>query len=155
MLQVNRQTDYAVRVVLALARHPKGTRIATGTIQREMQIPRAFLARIVAQLANNGLVKTYTGRDGGMELPLPAENITLRNVVEAFEGPIMLSECVKTGRESDCPFLDACPVNSKWERVQAAMVREMEAITFKDLAEEAAGKIKFESGTPARQGRRG
>lgn len=139
MLQINRQTDYAVRVVLALAKRPLGARLASGVIQREMLVPKAFLSRIVAQLAASGLVSTFAGRDGGLELPRPASEITLRDVVDAFEGPLLLSECMHAKGEDDCPFRTNCPVRSKWGRVQAAMIREMALITFEDLANEAAG----------------
>jgi Rrf2 family iron-responsive transcriptional regulator len=138
MLQINRQTDYAVRVVLALAKQPLGTRLASGAIQREMLIPKAFMSRIVAQLAANGLVQTFAGRDGGLELPRPASEITLKDVVVAFEGPILLSECLQSkGEEDDCPFRVGCPVSNKWGRVQMAMLREMATITFESLAQEA------------------
>jgi len=138
MLQINRQTDYAVRVVLALAKRPLGTRLASGAIHREMLVPKAFLSRIVAQLAASGLVSTFAGRDGGLELPRPASEITLRDVVEAFEGPLLLSECMHAKGEDDCPFRTNCPVRSKWGRVQVAMIREMALITFEDLANEVA-----------------
>ena len=39
MLRINRQTDYAVRVILALAKRSEGTRLSTGEIQQEMLIP--------------------------------------------------------------------------------------------------------------------
>jgi Rrf2 family iron-responsive transcriptional regulator len=139
MLQINRQTDYAVRVVLALAKHPQGTRLSSGEIQREMLVPKAFMSRIVAQLAASGLVQTFAGRDGGLELPRPAAEITLKDVVVAFEGPILLSECLTSKGEDDCPFRVGCPVSNKWGRVQAAMMREMAVITFESLAQEAAG----------------
>jgi Rrf2 family iron-responsive transcriptional regulator len=139
MLQINRQTDYAIRVVLAISKRPQGTRLASGTIQREMLIPKSFIARIVAQLAAHGLVQTFAGRDGGLELPRPASEITLLDVVEVFEGPILLSECMNTRGENDCPFQASCPVRSKWGRVQTAMLREMASITFEDLVKEAAG----------------
>ena len=138
MLQINRQTDYAVRVVLALAKRPKGTRLSSGAIQREMLIPKAFVSRIVAQLASNGLVRTFAGREGGLELPRPASEITLKDVVEVFERPVLLSQCLQPTGEGDCPFINTCPVRSKWGRVQTAMLHEMETITFEDLANEAA-----------------
>ena len=138
MFQVNRQTDYAVRVVLALAKQPVGTRLSSGRVQEEMLIPKSFMSRIVAQLAAAGLVKTFPGRDGGLELPRPASEITVKDVVEAFEGPILLSECMQSKGEDDCPFRTNCPVRSKWSRVQVAMLREMASITFEDLANEAA-----------------
>ncbi len=139
MLKINRQTDYAVRVILALAKRGEDARLSSGEIQHEMLIPPALMPRIVAQLAHAGLVQTFPGREGGLTLPRPAAQITLRDVVEAFEGPILLSECMQAKGEEDCPFRSDCPVRSKWGRVQAAMLREMAAISFEDLALEAQG----------------
>jgi Rrf2 family protein len=138
MLQINRQTDYAARVVLALAKHPQGTRLSSKTVQREMLIPKAFMSRIVAQLAKAGLLNTFPGRDGGLELPRPTSEITLKDVVQAFEWPILLSECLQSKGEDDCPFRVNCPISPKWGRVQTAMLSEMASITFEDLAHEAA-----------------
>lgn len=139
MLKINRQTDYAVRVLLALARQQEGTRLSTAAIQREMLVPPALMPRIVAELARNNLIKTFTGRDGGLMLSRPSDQLTLRDVVEAFEGPILLSQCLRANGEDDCPFRLNCPVRPKWGRVQVAMLREMAAITFADLAREAQG----------------
>jgi len=139
MLKINRQTDYAVRVILALAKSGEGARLSSTAIQQEMLIPPSFMSRIVAQLARTDLVKTFPGREGGLTLPRPASQITLRDVVEAFEGPILLSECLQVRGENDCPFQSNCPVRTKWGRVQVAMLREMAAITFESLAQEALG----------------
>ena len=139
MLKINRQTDYAVRVVLALARRGEGVRISTAAIQQEMLIPKAFMTRIVAQLSREGLINTFPGRDGGLMLPCPASRITLKDVVEAFERPILLSECMQVKGEDDCPFQSNCPVRSKWGRVQVAMLHEMASITFEDLVKETLG----------------
>jgi Rrf2 family protein len=137
MLRINRQTDYAARVVLALAQKGEGARLSSMTIQQDMLIPKSYMGRIVAQLAQAGLVTTFAGREGGLQLPRPASQITLRDVVEAFEGPVLLSECMQAKGEDDCPFLTNCPVRTKWGRVQVAMLREMAAISFADLALEA------------------
>jgi Rrf2 family iron-sulfur cluster assembly transcriptional regulator len=139
MLKINRQTDYAVRVVLALARQGPGAKRSTAEIQQEMLVPKAFMSRIVAQLARAGLLNTFPGRDGGLMLPRPASQITLKDIVEAFEGPILLSQCLQVKGEDDCPFQINCPVRPKWGRVQVAMLREMAAITFEDLVNEAHG----------------
>lgn len=136
MLKITRQTDYAVRVVLALAARGEAARVSSGVIQREMQIPRAFMGRIVAQLAQSGLVLTFPGRDGGLSLPCPPENISLLQVVEAFEGKLLLSDCLQPTGDDDCPFIERCPVRSKWGRAQSAMAREMASIHFNELARE-------------------
>ncbi len=139
MLKINRQTDYAVRVVLALAKRGEDARLSSAAIQQEMLIPKSFMSRIVAQLSREGLVNAFPGRDGGLSLPRPATQITLKDVVDAFEGPILLSECIQVKGEDDCPFQSNCPVRSKWGRVQVAMMREMASITFEDLAKESLG----------------
>ncbi len=95
------------------------------------------MTRIVAQLSRYGLINTHPGRDGGLTLPRPASQITLKDVVEVFEGPILLSECMQVKGEDDCPFQSNCPVRSKWGRVQVAMMREMASITFEDLVKES------------------
>jgi Rrf2 family protein len=136
MLRINRQTDYAVRVILALATRKMDARLSSAAIQSEMLIPPSFMSRIVAQLANNGLVKTFAGRDGGLQLARPAAEINLKDVFEAFEGPLLLSECMQAHEEDDCPFQNNCHVRSKWGRIQVAMLREMASINFADLASE-------------------
>jgi Rrf2 family protein len=107
-----------------------------------MLIPPALMMRIVAQLAKTGLLNTFPGRDGGLMLPRPASQITLKDIVEAFEGPILLSQCMQAKGEDDCPFRTNCPVRTKWSRVQLAMLREMAMITFEDLSQEALGVPK-------------
>ena len=139
MLKINRQTDYAVRVILALAKRSEGVRLSTSEIQQEMLIPPSLMLRIVALLAREGLIKTFAGREGGLMLPRLASQITLRDVVEAFEGPILLSACLQVKSEDDCPFQANCPVSPKWGRVQVAMMREMASITFEDLVNEELG----------------
>jgi Rrf2 family iron-sulfur cluster assembly transcriptional regulator len=139
MLRINRQTDYAVRVMLSLAKRGPGVRLSTKTIQQEMLIPPAFMMRIVAQLARTEFLDTFPGREGGLMLSRPANQITLKDIVEAFEGPMMLSQCLQVKGEDDCPFQSDCPVRTKWGRVQVAMLREMAKINFEDLSMESLG----------------
>ncbi len=94
MFRVNRQTDYAARVILALAKKPQGTRISTSEIGREMLIPPALLQRIVAELANGSFIKTQPGREGGITLAKLPRQITLLEIVEQFEGPLVISDCI-------------------------------------------------------------
>ena len=72
-------------------------------------------------------------------LSRPASQISLKDIVEAFEGPILLSQCLQVKGEGDCPFQSNCPVRTKWGRVQVAMLRELAMITFEDLSKEALG----------------
>jgi Rrf2 family protein len=137
MFRITRQTDYAVRVVLALAQHPLGTRLTTRTIQESMQIPQAFLQRIVAQLAQSQLIRTFPGRNGGLALSRPPEEITLRDVVTSIEGPIIISECI--AGDDFCPFESHCPVRRRWGRLQSVILKELSSTNFAMLAKEVNG----------------
>jgi Rrf2 family protein len=135
MIRINRQTDYAIRVVLSLAKREPNVRVSTTEIQQEMLIPPSLAQRIVADLARGGFVQTFPGRDGGIILAHPAKEVNLRQVVEHFEGKIFVSDCLLG--KGECPFDNNCPVRCRWARLQSTMMQELEQITFDDLAQEA------------------
>ncbi len=137
MLRINRQTDYAVRVVLALSKKIKGKRVPTSEIGSEMLIPPVLLQRIVAKLANGNFIITQAGRDGGITLAREPKEITLLEVVEFFEGDLYLSDCVL--KPGECPFDSRCPVHCQWVRLKNMLRDEMARITFEQLVEE--GKL--------------
>ena len=139
MLRINRQTDYAIRVLLALAREPEGKRLASSRIGEQMLIPKAFLTRIVAELAQAGLLVTFPGREGGLQLARPAGLLTLKDVVQAFEGPLLLSECLLD--DLACPFEGACPVRTRWGRLQKLILDELEQTNFAALAKDTANML--------------
>lgn len=135
MLRLTRHTDYAIRTLLALAERAEGAVVPTATIRQEMLIPPALAIRVVADLARLGFIVTFPGRDGGIQLARPPAEITLLQVVEAFEGPIHVSECIE-GKVT-CPFELHCPVRRRWARVDERIRAELAQITFQELAEEA------------------
>ena len=97
------------------------------------------MMRIVAQLARSDLINTFPCRDSGLMLHLPASEITPKDIVEAFEGTVLLSQCSPAKGEDNRLFQSNCPIRLKWGRVQVAMLREMAMITFEDLSQEALG----------------
>ena len=135
MIRINRQTDYAIRLILYLAQQEVGARVSTAEVRREMQIPPALAQRIVADLARGEFIQTFPGRDGGLVLARPAQEINLRQIVEHFEGKFFISDCLVD--KGNCPFDNKCPVRLRWTRLQSHIILELEQITFKDLAQDA------------------
>ena len=132
MFRVNRQTDYAIRMLLSLAKREVGIRASTTEIQKEMVIPHSFAQRVVANLARGSFILTYPGRDGGMTLARPAREINLRQLLEHFETHLFVSECNST--EGICPIGANCPICSQWEKLHKIMAEELEQINFEYLA---------------------
>lgn len=135
MLRLNRRTDYAIRVLLALSKRGQETRVPTVTVQQEMLIPPALALQVVASLAKGGFILTHAGREGGIQLARPPRLITLLQVVEYFEGPIHVSDCI--GGKVECPFEAACPVRRQWGHLDGIIRMALAKINFEDLAEEA------------------
>ncbi|MDR7480919.1 MAG: Rrf2 family transcriptional regulator [Armatimonadota bacterium] len=130
-MQLTRQADYAVRIVLDLTgRYPQGV-ARSAEISRRQHVPRAFLAKIVRGLARAGIVQTARGAGGGIRLVEDPSQLTLRQVIEAIEGPIRLNRCLLRPRE--CPLDRTCPVHPVWQRVQRVLIRELDAVTFAQL----------------------
>ena len=136
MIRINRKTDYAIRVILALAKQGDEALLPTSQIQQEMLIPKALSLRVVAELARGGFIHTYPGREGGLRLARPAAEINLRQVVTFFENNFTVSECLHGG--GACPFDHSCPVRCRWARLQALILQELENTSFDELAREAS-----------------
>jgi DNA-binding IscR family transcriptional regulator len=66
-------------------------------------------------------------------LARPPKEITLLDVIEAIDGPIMLNECV--GEEGDCSFEDDCPLRSVWSDAQEVLVKRLRGTNFQQLLE--------------------
>jgi Rrf2 family protein len=136
-MQITRQADYAVRAVLYLARLGDGERAATSTVAEEQRIPPSFLAKIISQLSISGLLHTSRGARGGVTLARPPKEISLLDVVEAIDGPIMLNECV--GDESECTFDEDCPLRPVWREAQEVLVKRLKSTNFQQFLER--GKV--------------
>ncbi len=136
MMRINRRVDYAIRVLLALAKQPPGTRLSTRTIQMTMLIPRAFLLRIVAELSKARIVETYPGPNGGVQLIRDPREINIRLIWEVMEKPLVISDCLENPQE--CPLNEGCPVNARWARIQALVLQEMENATIAELVKGAS-----------------
>ena len=133
-MQITRQADYAVRAVLYLARLGSDQRAATSQIAQEQQIPPSFLAKIVSQLSVAGLLQTSRGARGGVSLARDPEQISLLEVVEAIDGPILLNECVSSN--GICVFGDSCPMRPVWCDAQAELVKHLKNTSFNGILKE-------------------
>ena len=131
-MQLTLKGDYAVRVVVDLAAQPGDATVKSRDLWRRTGVPPAFLGKIVQALAHAGLVRTRRGALGGAALVRAARTISLRDVIEAVEGPIYLNRCLI--RAGFCPRDRSCPVHPVWARIQALVTRELESVSVEELA---------------------
>jgi len=143
MLRVNRQTDYAFRIILYLAKQPPETRVSSTKVRKAMLVPPAFSPRIVSKLAHAEFIHTFPGREGGIQLARHPKDISMWDILTLFEGPIYLSDCISGEEDEQCPFDEECPIHFRWEPLQAILRQELEAITFDELAKESKELAKI------------
>jgi len=144
---VSRGADYAIRAMLDLASQPVDQRTVTGQIADRQEIPVAFLSKVVAQLTQSGLLRTYRGAAGGVFLGRPADDINLRQVLEAVQGPIVLNQC--TGPYDGCPKAATCPACRVFLEAQKSLQEMLERASLAELAVEGdllAGRPGLDAG---------
>jgi Rrf2 family protein len=130
-MQITRQADYAVRAIYYLSILGVDKRASTSQIAKEQHIPPSFLAKIISQLSVAGLLHTSRGARGGVSLARDPKDITMRDVVEAIDGPIQLNECVNDAH--GCKFDKDCPMRTMWCEIQDDLTSRLENTTFADF----------------------
>lgn len=136
---IRRHTDYAIRALLHLADSDGQTLTGSG-LAEYCDIPLSFAYKVLKMLGRADIVVSRRGRPGGFRLSRRPEDVSLRDVVEALQGPVSVSQCVLD--PSVCDRSETCPVSATWSELQHDMVRFFEATTLADLQQRAAGSRK-------------
>lgn len=131
-MELTRKGEYAIRGIIYLARQAPGKISLISEIAEATEAPQTFLAKIFQSFAKIGIVNSYRGTGGGFTLGRAASAITLREVVEAVEGPILPNRCL-LGKGS-CTKDAECNVHPVWRKVQSQVVEILDSVTIEDLA---------------------
>ena len=132
MLRLSKRTDYGLMAMRHLALLPRGACCSAREIARGHSIPPALMAKLLQRLARRGLVASLHGTKGGYQIARPASQISLRDVIEAIEGPMAMLECLDPGKR-DCAQEDCCTVRAPLHRVQQRIIAELARTTVGDL----------------------
>jgi len=87
-MRFSRQVQYAICGIFDLAYNGAGEPVRIQRIGERQGIPYRYLEQIFGRLRRAGLVSGKRGPGGGYVLSRPAEEISLRDVIEAVEGPL-------------------------------------------------------------------
>lgn len=149
MLQLTRDGEYAVRAVVFLAAQPEGKVSLINEISEVQEVPKSYLSKIMQHLTRAGLVKSRRGAKGGFTLARPAGSITLREAIEAVEGPIFLNVCLI--KKGECHRDDLCPVHPVWKEAQKKLMEVLDGKTLADLVKDAESIKKSAKKTAVRK----
>lgn len=115
-MEVTRRTDYAIRILLELARVGGGP-LSVRELAERQGVPYAFARGIQRELVSAGLVTTRRGAHGGVVLARSADEITLRDIANAMQGDVSCSVCSRDPKW--CDRMSDCQVHQVWREVDS------------------------------------
>lgn len=133
-MKFTRGADYGTLGILYLARQPRDRVVLISEIAAAQAVPESYLAKIFQDLVKAGLVRSHRGARGGFTLARAPEDITLRQVIEAIEGPLALNRCLDP-REG-CERSGECVVHRALSEAQDRLVSALDAVKLSVLAAE-------------------
>lgn len=135
-LELSSEGRYGLRALIYLAR--TGEMATADTISAEAKVPRRLLARIMAKLSRAGLVASQEGRGGGSRLARSPDEITLKDAVEALEGPFEVTRCIMEDRT--CGEGRPCAMHEAWEEGQDTILDYLGAQTLSEFVARTASR---------------
>lgn len=102
--------------MLYLALKTPGTMTSIKDLTKELNLPYHFVAKILQGLTRKGLLTSLRGPSGGFELGMPAEDITLFQIVEAIDGTRFMHSCLLCFPE--CSNKNRCAVHEQWAEIR-------------------------------------
>jgi Rrf2 family transcriptional regulator, iron-sulfur cluster assembly transcription factor len=135
-MQLTRAADYAVRVMVQLAASPMQKRVLLPDLAAATDAPESFLSKVLQALSHAGLIDSKRGHTGGFYISNRGRRASMREVVEAIDGPISLNICLVSGKS--CNRKATCPAHPVWERAQQAMLEVLSQAKIAEMAAEQA-----------------
>ena len=133
-MNVGRRVDYAVRALSFLAGQSVGKIVSRADIEKSQDIPSFYLSKIMKDLVAGGLVQSHIGSKGGFSLAKLATSISIKDVYETVERPLVLMDCLQRGADY-CSYCSVCTQKSIWEEAQKVLAEFLGRISINDIAD--------------------
>lgn len=125
-MRLTRYTDYAMRVLLYLARQPEQL-VPIAGIARAYGISQNHLMKVVNDLVNAGYLESVRGRNGGVRLARPPSQINVGALVRHTEDDFDLVGC------GACIIAPACGLTSVLDEALLAFLRVLDSYSLADV----------------------
>ncbi len=131
-MRISTRGRYSTRLMLELAQRYNEGPIFLKDISRAQDISLKYLSQLIMPLKIAGLVKSTRGAHGGYSLARSPEKISLKEIIEAVEGPIKLVDCID--QEDFCDRDDDCITRKIWAEITNDISEKLNRITLKEIA---------------------
>ena len=126
---------YGIRASLYVAMESKEREyIPIREISQKLDISFHFLTKILRILTQNRIMSSFRGPNGGIKLARPPDQITLKDIIVAIDGPALFTECILglPGCGDDRP----CPLHEAWEGLKDRLEQTLEYATLAKTSRE-------------------
>lgn len=130
MKLITRDTDYALRAVCFVAKQ-KNRIVPVSELVDELKIPRPFLRKILQILSRERVLQSHKGSAGGFSLNKPADKIFLVDLLEVFQGPLTINECLF--KKIRCPHTASCVLRKRISKIERYVAGELKSISIGSL----------------------
>lgn len=131
-MRITLESDYALRILSALAAHNEI--VDAKTLADETSVTLHFTLKILHKLVSGNLVKSFKGVRGGYSLLIPPNKITLKQVIEHIDGPIAIVRCLESAE--GCSLNQdktACIYHHIFDTISIDVARKLDGITISDV----------------------
>jgi Rrf2 family protein len=135
VFRLSKKTDYALMALQYLASKGASGVVSARAIAERFDIPLELLAKILQQLAHQGLVAAHKGIHGGYQLARPALAISVADVAEAIDGPMTLTACSHV--DVRCEQFATCTVRDPLWQIRERILSVLQAVTVADMDDQA------------------
>ena len=90
------------------------------------------LAQVVNRLAQLGFLHTQRGRNGGLRLARPMEEIRVGEVMRAMEEGVSVTECFDD-QDNTCPLISVCRLRDVIAAAMDTFYAALDEVTLADL----------------------
>lgn len=129
---LSRTSQYAMQALIYIATQTPGEPVLNRDIAEQLNVPAAYLAKILQNLCKHGLLDSFRGRLGGFCLRDGMQKSTVMQVLQLTEGPDFTKTCILGLKE--CSDETACPMHFKWKPVKDKIIAMMNHMTLEELA---------------------
>ncbi|WP_291865876.1 Rrf2 family transcriptional regulator [Maribacter sp.] len=130
---LSNSSKYALKAVLYLALNSDESRkILAKNISEPINVPRAYIAKLLQELSRHNLVSSTRGPKGGFFLNVENRAATLIKIVDVIDGDHRLRSCMLSLKE--CNEDHPCPLHGLVGNAKSNFIKNLEKTTINDLA---------------------
>jgi len=130
-MKISTKTRYGVQAMVDLALHTGTKPVLVKEIARRQRVSERYLEHLMLTMKKAGFIRSQVGAKGGYFLARDPAKITVREIVEVFEGSLAPVDCAHAA--SSCPRSAVCATREVWCSVRDTLARLLDATTVASL----------------------